>query len=185
MGARRVGRPAWQPALLPLLLPLLVVVMGCASACIVAPPIEPEEPEANKPPFIAEPDPDNPIVVLDTETTVVLSARLFDQNDEPQLYVAWITERSNQVAESVAVPTADGELFQGLFYPFETVSFSLLTCDEPLRNASSETVFLFVADRPLNVSSNAEVATVDDEGFIDSYAWSIDLRPGRCDQDGL
>ena len=163
----------------------MAIVLACAPACIISPPIEPEAPEANKPPFIAEPDPENPLVVLDTESAVTLSARLFDQNDEPQLYVAWITERSNQVLETVAVPTTDAELYQGLFHPFETVSFPLLTCEEPLRNATSETVFLFVADRPLNVSSNAEVTTVDDGGFIDTYAWSIDLRPGRCDQEAL
>lgn len=149
------------------------------TGCVVPPPIEPEAPEENFPPFIDDVEPATRTTQVTTSAPLVLSARLFDPNAEQSLSVAWIGEKTGFIKTGRFRIEPTEELDRGIFYEFGQTSHELSTCTSVLRFEDQETIWVYVSDGQLDFPSPN---TIESEGgFIESHSWLLELDPNRCD----
>lgn len=169
-------------------LPLQVCLVICAtstSACLLSPPIEPEPPEINQPPFV-DPDrllPGEEIITVTSSSEIILEAsQLFDPNPEPFLFYAWIAE-GGWLSQNARTPlSADqGELHRDVYYRFDGISLAFNPCNPNVRDKTSETIFLYVSDRSFVEVTNTTVTT-EPGAFLDVWAWVFQIQPGACTQ---
>ena len=154
------------------------------SGCIIPPPIEAEPPDINLPPYI-DPDrllPNATIITVTTSDEIVLEAsQLFDPNPEAQLSYAWLAEGGWLSLNARSQLAADqDELYKDIYYRFDGVQYAFNPCNPSVRDKRSETIFLYVSDRPFIQVTNTSV-TSDENGFLDVWAWVFQLQPGICD----
>lgn len=157
---------------------LLWVGAQLMTGCIVAPPIEVRPLEENKPPFLDEFQPTNRSVVV-TTPNLVLRARLYDQNRERSLSVAWFGKKSGFIMAGEYPILPKKELEKGIFYEFEPAVFELATCSNTLRLEEQETIWLYVSDRRLQFPT-VDTVTTEEGGFMASTSWDLHLSPDRC-----
>lgn len=152
-------------------------------ACLLAPPIEPEPPETNRSPFI-DPDrilPADPFtVVTDSSQISVGATLLFDPNVETALYYAFVGQRGGQLKNSQSSLAVDqSELHRGLYVQYEGAEFIFNPCSAATRDAESETIFLYVSDRPfLEITPNQVTPAPD--AFLVSQAWVFEITERAC-----
>ena len=150
------------------------------TACIVPPPIEPEDNEVNLPPVLEFITPEFPTQTITDPQGVPLSARPFDPNPEEEIFFAWIGQKIGTQQLLSSRRTLNEELFNGALYSFETIEFTLNPCQERLRGETSETIWLYVSDRRLQQLTETSVET-EEGGYISATSWTFDIRPGACD----
>ncbi len=160
---------------------LLVSFMN--ASCLVAPPIEPEPPDINKPPFI-DPDRLQPEVSIVTVTTAdeitVEATELYDPNLEDSLSWVFLSEKSGVLRTSRSQLALDqDELYLGIFYRFEGASYQFNPCNQDVRDELNETIFLYVSDQPFQDITDTEVV-VEDGAFLDAWGWVFQIQPGVC-----
>lgn len=153
------------------------------SACIITPPIEPEPPDINQPPYI-EPDRVRPqesiIAITDGNEIELQVTELFDPNLEESLHYALVGEKNGLVRIGLSGLSLDqDELYRGVFYRYEGVSYLLNPCSIALRGESTETIFLYVSDRPIEI--NDSDITIAEGAFLDVWAWVFQLQAGICE----
>ncbi len=98
--------------------------------------------------------------------------------------MAWIGDKSG-LLETGNFPLEPAEdLDRGIFYRFGQASHDLSTCGTELRFEDSETIWVHVSDGGIVFPGNNQVEPEDDNGFIESYSWLLELDPNRCDSGG-
>jgi hypothetical protein len=153
------------------------------TGCIVSPPISPMEAEPNYPPYI-DPvfvRPTREVIRVDTPEIQRFSVEtLLDPNDEDVLYYAWIGEKLGLIEQyEVARRPEQTELFKGIFYQYGRVEIEIDPCAERLRDADSETIWVYVADRRF-VRLTATGVEVEEGGFMDAHVWLMKFGPRLC-----
>lgn len=153
------------------------------AGCFVSPPIEPLQLEPNYPPYI-DPifvRPTREVIRVDTPDLQRLSIETFlDPNDEDVLYYAWIGEKLGLIEQfEVGRRLDQSELFKGIFYQFGRVEIEIDPCSERLRDAESETIWIYVADRRF-VRITANGVEVEDGGYMDAHVWLLKFGPRLC-----
>jgi hypothetical protein len=163
----------------------MVTLLLLSASCVLSPPIEPRSVEVNQPPYIS-PDfilPAEEVVRVDfipEEGAITLTARqFFDPNNEVELYYAWVAEGGWLIESSKVGPTDGSDLYQGLFYRFGGVEYRFDPCGPNVLGKESETIWIFVSDRPWKRVSNSGVEP-ESGGFVDSRAWVFQFKPGLC-----
>ena len=163
---------------------LVLVAVMFMNACLVAPPIEPEPPDINKPPFV-DPDRVQPELSVVTVTTAdeinVQATELYDPNPEESLSWVFLSEKSGVLRSSRSQPALDQEdLYLGIFYRFEGASYLFNPCNQDVRGEPTETIFLYVSDRPFQDITDNEVV-VEEGAFLDAWGWVFQIPPGVCE----
>jgi hypothetical protein len=170
--------------LLPVLVSLGAGTLMCLAGCVVPPPIEPEPPQNNFPPFIDSVEPATPVTQV-TSSVISLSVRLFDPNRETQgLTVAWFGEKSDLIKSGNFPLQPTEDLDRGIFYEFGQASHDLSTCGSDLRFEDTETIWVYVSDRRLVFPGDNTVEPEGEDGFVESHSWLLQLDPNRCDSGG-
>lgn len=147
-----------------------------SAGCVISPPISPEPQERNLPPYLDFMDPELPQFTVDSPAPIEFSLRAFDPNREESLY--WVRVGEETFPDQGEIFRLPGESLQdGVFYRFEPIEFEIEHCEGDLAGVSRETIWVYVSDRPLNISNR----TVIPEGeYLESHAWVIDIFPGAC-----
>ena len=169
---------------------LLILTLWAMSGCILSPPVEAETP-TNRAPYLNEDDalPQERVVVLTDpvdgeDRTVQLSMnRLYDPDDEAQLYYAWYSPRLGLLDESSVGRVSAGEAFDafGTYYAYggSGVRQIVNPCDPRLLGVAQETVWLYVSDEDWS-RTGAEGVEEQPGAFKVSYAWVLDLSQITC-----
>ncbi|MBA2663458.1 MAG: hypothetical protein H0U74_14315 [Bradymonadaceae bacterium] len=166
-----------------------LTLVGLVSGCLLTPPIEPQEPEMNYPPFI-DPDfvrPEREVIRVEREVGRVgvppirVSVETFlDPNAENVLYYAWIGKRLGLIEQAQVGPNLEQtSLYKGIFYQFGRVEIEIDPCIDRLRGVDSETLWVFVADRRF-VRVAGDGVQVEAGGYLDSHAWVFEFDAGLC-----
>jgi len=159
--------------------------LATTTSCLISPPIEPEPPEINQSPFIDSDRviPADPFIIVTDSTPIAVEAsQLFDPNVETALYYAFIGQRGGQLKNSQAQLAPDQEeLYRGIYLRYEGADYSFNPCSVATRDAESETIFLYVTDRPFLEITPDSVSPADD-AFMVSYSWVFEIAEGACAQ---
>jgi len=160
-----------------------MIAMCFSSGCLIPPPIEPEPPEINRAPFI-DPDrvlPADPFIVVTDSTPISIAAsQLFDPNVENALFYAFLGQRGGQLKNSQAQIAPDlTDLHRGVYVQYEGADFVFNPCGVATRDAESETIFLYVTDRPFQEITSDSVTPADD-AFMVSFSWVFQIAEGAC-----
>ena len=166
------------------LLKLLIVGLP---GCIFAPTYDYAPPEENHPPLI-HPDqvrPAQQIIVASGADEIVLSVdRVYDLDDEPELYYIWYSSTLGTVKDSTLARSSDNLAENyGVFYGYdgEDADYRVRPCADELRGRQSETVWFYLTDRNWESVSAVE-PEYDDGAFLVSWSWVIDLRDVTCSE---
>lgn len=160
--------------------------MSATTGCILAPPIELEEPFENYPPFIHEDrvSPDTTRVVASGDTPITLSVdTLYDPDNETELEYAWYSTTLGTLSTGKALLSPQGteELSYGIFYAYDGPTFIFSPCQPALQGRQSETIWLYVTDGEWEFTNNEGVQIDQDQGgFVTSWSWVVDLRDVTC-----
>jgi hypothetical protein len=158
-------------------------------ACV---PIEPEQPEPNRPPHIDSDrvtpegqvtrfgDADDPNIELSVDV-------LLDPNREETLYYAWYSsvDDASRFTFNQSDRLGPPEGPNDPFYRFEGVSKTIDAC-EVIGQANSqrtETIWLFVTDREFQ-SLTEDSFRLQEDAYVDSWAWVLEYAPGLSNQCG-
>lgn len=177
-GSKRVARTVHH------LFRCLFLSTCCQTGCVATPPIEAEPPDINLPPFI-DPDralPTSSIVTVTSSNDIVLEvSQLFDPNPEEKLFYAWIAE-GGWISQIGNTPLSTDQigLYKDAYYRFDGVQYAFNPCNADVRDKRSETIFLYVSDRPFITVTNTTL-TPDPAGFLDAWSWVFQIQPGVCD----
>ena len=126
--------------------------------------------------------PDPFIIVTDSTPIAVEASQLFDPNVEPALYYAFIGQRGGQLKNSQAQLAPDQtDLHRGIYIRYEGADYSFNPCSVATRDAESETIFLYVSDRPFLEITPDQVTPAED-AFMVSYSWVFEIAEGACAQ---
>lgn len=157
-------------------LALLVVAAGTGCG-----PVEPE-PLDNKPPFIGEVSPQQAVrEVQGKNLTVQLKGlKLYDQNREESLHVAWFGSnpppgpRNRRFINRTTVDRIQQTTLQkGTYYVYEEASEEIEYCGPSQEETSGrETIWMYVSDRPF--ASLGDDVEPSRGGFLVSHAWVVD-----------
>lgn len=154
----------------------LVGGVGCG-------PVVPETPTQH-PPYI-DPDSVSPsgsrlTVFPDQAGNARLSVdRLYDPNEEDELYYAWFSDRDRLLREFNVPRTGTATLNGTRYHTYEGVSWSdfdpASRCSDGI--SATETIWLYVSDGPFRRVGNAGVEP-GRGSFMVSHSWVVDYECG-------
>lgn len=154
--------------------------MCMSTSCVISPPIDSEPIAPDRSPRLDFMDPPTRIVTITSDEPVTLSVRAFDENPHDFLEVVWLGEELG--ATSLNVSRQSDELEDGeLEYRFDVIARTIQSPCTSLEGVTRETVTVYVADAPLDLTgNNVELSDPFGGGFITAATWILDLRPEAC-----